>query len=109
MEARKTVAGDTFIVELTRKKRGFFNYFFRVISFCFGLCGALLSIVLMFTIIGIIPGIMMMMGSVFFMALGLGYESAICPNCGKKQVVQKHAENFTCSKCKKLTVIEWKK
>jgi hypothetical protein len=92
---------------LTRKKSSFANGLGKLFAFTIGGFGILLSAFLFLTIIGIFPGIGLFFTSLGLIYLALGKQQVSCPHCKKKQPVLKSAENFTCHKCKSLTVLNW--
>ncbi|MFB5557484.1 hypothetical protein ACE41A_22370 [Bacillus cytotoxicus] len=108
MELRKTADGETFIIELKEKKSSTGNQLKRLIYFLIGVFGLLISVVLLFTIIGILPGIGLTFFSVLFIYGAMGKQLVKCPNCTKKQYVVHKAEGFICRRCNKRTLIEWK-
>ncbi|MBT2577524.1 hypothetical protein J7E43_08895 [Bacillus sp. ISL-8] len=109
MELRKTTDGETFIIELEEKKSSTGNQLKRVIFFLIGAFGLLISVVLFFTIIGILPGLGLAFLSTLFIYSALGKQLVKCPNCNKKQPVVHKAEGFLCRRCNKRTLVEWKK
>lgn len=101
------LSNETLVVSIKRKKSGLAKGFGRLIAYIIGGFGVLISCILFVTIIGILPGI-----GLFFMSIGLiyvakGKQQVACPHCKKKQPVLQTSENFTCTKCRKLTVINW--
>ncbi|AQY39384.1 hypothetical protein P4V72_18230 [Bacillus thuringiensis] len=108
MELRKTTDGETFIIELQEKKSSTANQLKRVIYFLIGSFGLLISVVLCFTIIGILSGLGLAFFSALFIYSALGKQLVKCPNCNKKQPVVHKAEGFVCRRCNKRTLIEWK-
>ncbi|AFL46410.1 TPA: hypothetical protein ACR3Z0_006455 [Bacillus thuringiensis] len=109
MELRKTADGESFIIELEEKKSSTANQLKRVIYFLIGSFGLLISVVLCFTIIGILPGLGLTFFSALFIYSALGKQLVKCPNCNKKQPVVHKAEGFVCRRCNKRTLVEWKK
>jgi hypothetical protein len=103
----EVIGGDTIAITVERKKDGAARGLGKIFAFTFGGLGILTSSLLFLTIIGIIPAI-----GLFFMSLGLiyvalGKQQVKCPHCNKRQPVLKTAENLSCPKCRKLTVINW--
>jgi hypothetical protein len=94
-------------VDVKRKKSSFAGRFGRIFAFIIGGFGMLIAAILMITIIGIIPGFFMMMGSMGFIMASLGYQDVKCPSCDKKQTVLKNAEDFKCKRCNQPTIIHW--
>ncbi|ARW58436.1 hypothetical protein [Bacillus phage Tavor_SA] len=80
----------------------------RVIYFLIGSVGLLISVVLCFTIIGILSGLGLAFFSALFIYSALGKQLVKCPNCSKKQPVVHKAEAFICHRCNKRSLIEWK-
>ncbi|MED3649938.1 hypothetical protein [Heyndrickxia sporothermodurans] len=104
----EAISNQTLIIDVEKKRSGFAKGFGRIIAYTIGGFGILLASLLCLTIIGIFPGI-----GLFFMSIGLiylakGKQQVACPHCKKKQPVIQTAENFTCPKCRQLTVINWK-
>lgn len=104
----QVISNETLVIEVERKKGSILGGIGRVFAFTFGGFGILISALLFVTIIGIFPAI-----GLFFMSLGLiyaslGKQAVKCPHCKKRHYVVKTAENMTCSKCRRLTVINWK-
>ncbi|MBO0962399.1 hypothetical protein J1P26_22105 [Neobacillus sp. MM2021_6] len=107
MNQSNTISNETLIINIERKKDSTARGIGKVFAFTFGGLGMFISCLLFLTIIGILPAI-----GLFFMSLGLiyvaqGKQQVKCPHCKKHQPILKTAENFTCPKCKKLTVINW--
>ncbi|KFN03058.1 hypothetical protein D0U04_25110 [Bacillus clarus] len=108
MELRKTADGQSFIIEIERKKSSNSKRIMRVLSMLVGIGGFLLSMLLFITIIGIIFSIPLAIASMGFIAASLGYQRVECPNCNRKQAIKKGIGSYTCGSCKKNTLIEWK-
>ncbi|MCU5274362.1 transposase [Bacillus cereus] len=108
MELRKTADGQSFIIDVEKKKGSVFGTAARILSILAGIGGFVISVVLFVTLIGIIIAIPLFIVSAFLIAAGLGYQRVECPNCNRKQGVRKGAGQFECKSCKKLTLIEWK-
>ncbi|WP_144517774.1 hypothetical protein [Bacillus thuringiensis] len=108
MELRKTVDGESFIMEIEREKSSNTKRAMRLVSMLLGIGGFLLSMLLFITIIGIIFAIPLAIASMGLIAASLGYQRVECPNCNRKQVIKKGIRNYTCGSCKKNTLIEWK-
>lgn len=102
-----TISDETLAIDVVKKKSGMAKGFGKVVAFTVGGFGILCSSLLFLTIIGILPAI-----GLFFISLGviytaIGKQQIACPHCAKKQPVLQTAENFTCAKCRQLTVINW--
>ncbi|MGG2934850.1 hypothetical protein ABEO66_12100 [Bacillus pacificus] len=108
MELRKTADGQSFIIEIEKKKSSLLGTTARSLLIIAGLGAFILSIFLFISIIGILFAIPLSVISIALIAGGLGYQRIECPNCNRKQSVRKSAENFSCRKCKKNTLIDWK-
>ncbi|MFD5259438.1 hypothetical protein ACFWJC_00960 [Bacillus wiedmannii] len=108
MELRKTADGESFIIEIERKKSSNSERVMQVLSMLLGIGGFLLSMLLFITIIGIIFSIPLAIASMGLIAASLGYQRVECPNCNRKQAIKKGIGNYTCGSCKKNTLIEWK-
>jgi len=99
------LTGDTIAIDVKKKRSGWAKGTGRLVAYTVGGFGILISCILFVTIIGILPAI-----GLFFMSLGIiyaaiGKQRVECPHCHKKQPVLQTAENFTCAKCRKLTVL----
>ncbi|MGR5867446.1 hypothetical protein ACT7DZ_38860 [Bacillus cereus] len=104
----KTADGQSFMIDVEKKKGSVFGTASRILSILAGIGGFVISVVLFVTLIGIIIAIPLFIVSAFLIAAGLGYQRVECPNCNRKQGVRKGAGQFECKSCKKLTLIEWK-
>jgi hypothetical protein len=103
----EVISGETLAIDIRRKKDGAARGIGKFFAFLFGGFGIIISCLLFVTIIGILPAI-----GIFYMSIGLiyvalGKQAVKCPHCQKRQPVLKTAENFTCPKCRRLTVINW--
>lgn len=105
-EATKSIGDEKLVIDVEKKKNK--SGFLRAVLFMIGGLGMFGGIVLSITIIGALIGIPMMVMSLPFFYLGLGKRQVACPHCAKKQPVLQTAENFTCAKCRQLTIINWK-
>ncbi|PEL95849.1 hypothetical protein CN604_25075 [Bacillus wiedmannii] len=108
MELRKTADGESFIIEIERKKSSKSKRVMRIVSMLLGIGGFLLSMLLFITIIGIIFSIPLAIASMGLIAASLGYQRVECPNCNRKQAIKKGIGRYQCGSCKKNTLIEWK-
>jgi len=108
MAEARIINGETRVIEVERKKGSAMGFVGRMIGFIVGGFGVLISCILFVTIIGILPAIGLFGMSLGIIYAALGKQKVACPHCGKKSPVIKTAENFTCSKCRQLTVIDWK-
>ncbi|PFT53807.1 hypothetical protein COK67_29980 [Bacillus cereus] len=108
MELRKTADGESFIIEIERKKSSNSKRIMRIVSILLGIGGFLLSMLLFITIIGIIFSIPLAIASMGLIAASLGYQRVECPNCNRKQAIKKGIGRYQCGSCKKNTLIEWK-
>jgi hypothetical protein len=103
----KVIGGDTVVLDVEKKRSGFGRGIGKLIAFTFGGLGIFTSALLFLTIIGILPAIGLFFISLGIIYLALGKQQVKCPHCAKKQPVLQTAENFTCPKCRQLTVINW--
>lgn len=95
-------------VRLKRERSNFFSIIIRTVSFFIGLFGFIISLGMFFTLIGIPIAIFMFIGSAGFFAMSIGRQRVTCPICNhSRNYATKRALNFTCTKCKKLTTIDW--
>lgn len=104
----KVLPNETLVIEVHRKPSSVLNVIARICSFIIGITGILASCVLFITIIGILPGIGLFVLSAGFIAASVGRQKVECPHCHRNVYVAKHAENFECPKCKRLTIVDWK-
>lgn len=104
----EVLSGETLAIDVQRKKDGAARGIGKFFAFTFGVVGILCSALLFVTIIGILPAIGLFFMSIGLIYVALGKQAVKCPHCKKRQPVLKTAENFTCPKCRKLTVINWK-
>lgn len=95
---------QTVQIEVKKSKTGLLR---KLIFFPAATLGFLIGLVLCVTIIGIIPGFLMLTGSVGLFMAGLNYRQVICPHCKKKIFIANKAEDFKCKRCAKPTIIEW--
>jgi hypothetical protein len=102
------VSEETLSIDIAKKRGGFTKGIGKVIAFTLGGIGILFGVILTATIIGALIGLPMMFVSVGVIYLALGKQQVKCPHCEKKQPVLQTAENFTCAKCRQLTIINWK-
>jgi hypothetical protein len=107
MEAQ-IIRQEKLMIDVKRKKDGMARGFGKVIGYTIGITGIIFSCLLFATIIGIFPGITLFFGSLGIIYLSSGKQQVSCPNCQKRQPVVKGVENFKCSKCQNLTIINWK-
>ncbi|MGG7220867.1 hypothetical protein ACQXR1_11175 [Bacillus sp. ATD] len=98
-------------VEVERRRMTAGRWVPRLIMGMLGLALLLLSVILIVTIIGILPGLGLGAISVFLL-LGafVGGERLECPQCEfKNNFVMYGKHNVTCRKCKQNIAIDWKK
>jgi hypothetical protein len=107
MEAQ-IIRQEKLMIDVKRKKDGMARGFGKVVGYTVGIIGIIFSCLLFATIIGIFPGITLFFGSLGIIYLSSGKQQVACPNCQKRQPVVKGVENFKCSKCQNLTIINWK-
>jgi hypothetical protein len=103
----QVIDSETVVLTVKRKKSSLAKGFGKLIAFIIGGTGILFSALLFITIIGILPAIGLFFMSLGIIYLGLGKQRVKCPHCQKKQPVVNTAENFSCPKCRKLTVLNW--
>jgi hypothetical protein len=103
----QVISSETLAINVERKNSGFAKGFGKLLAFTIGGFGIFCSALLFITIIGILPAIGLFFMSLGIIYLGLGKQQVKCPHCKKRQPVLKTAENFSCPKCKNLTVINW--
>lgn len=90
------------------KKTKFLNGVGRFFAFCIGGFGILTGVLLCITVIGVIPGFFVVVGSLGFLALAMGKQKVSCPHCKKQTIVFQNVEEFHCVRCKNTTIITWK-
>ncbi|PHE68520.1 DUF5362 family protein [Bacillus wiedmannii] len=108
MELRTTADGNSYIIEVEKKKASKKGIIARSLTLLTGSFFILLGIILSITIIGAIVGIPLIIFGLPFVFASLGYQRVECPNCNRKQTVKKGIGNFKCHSCEKNTLIEWK-
>jgi len=101
-------AGTPTIIEVERKRTGLTKGVGRVFGMLAGIGGIFIGALLCVTIVGIPLGFPLMFLSLGLIYLVAGKQAIKCPHCAKKQPVLQTAENFTCGKCRQLTVINWR-
>lgn len=104
----KVIGGETIAIDVEKKRGGFTQGIGKLFGFTVGGLGILFGALLAATIIGALIGLPMMFVSLGIIYLALGKQQVKCPHCAKKQPVLQKAENFTCAKCRQLTVLNWK-
>jgi len=84
----------------------------KVIRFIFSLLGWTLVIggfFLCITLVFLIFGLPMVFIGGFILIFIQSRQEVSCPHCDRKMYPRrKKDENFTCAKCKRLTILEWK-
>jgi hypothetical protein len=107
-EATKTISNETLVIDVVKNRGGFTRGIGKVFAFIIGGFGLLIASALAATIIGIIPALPIFLLSLGIIGLGMGKQHIACPHCKKKRLVMQAAENFTCAKCKNMTVVNWR-
>lgn len=107
MEAQ-VIGSEKLSIDVERKKDGMARGIGKWLGYLIGITGILFSGVLFITIIGIFPAIGLFFGSLGVIYLASGKQQVKCPHCKKRQPIVKGVENFKCSKCQNLTVVNWK-
>lgn len=93
-----------------RKKDGLAGIIGRAISIMIGGTLTLFGAILFITIIGILPGIGVMMIGFAMLAAGISNTQTVqCPHCKKRMNVQKDSEDFKCVRCEKAVILRWNK
>ncbi|WP_202822933.1 DUF5362 family protein [Bacillus cereus] len=108
MELRTTADGNSYIIEVEKKKASKKGIVARTLSFLTGSFFLIIGIILCLTIIGAIAGIPLIIFGLPFIVGSFGFQRVDCPNCNRKQTVKKGIGNFKCHSCNKNTLIEWK-
>lgn len=106
-EQPQIVADNVLRIEvvLKKSKAGAVGRFFS------GLLGVLLFLIgclLCITIVGILPGIGMILSGAGLMALAVGKQIVECPACKKRVKVPQRSEDFRCPRCEKAVIIDWR-
>lgn len=97
-------------VTITRQKDGLLGLIARAFSILIGGTLMLIGSLLFITIIGILPGIGVMMIGIAMFAAGIANtQTVICPHCKKRLNVQKDSEDFKCVRCEKAVILRWNK
>ena len=95
-------------VTVQRKKDGLVGIFGRAISIMIGASLLLIGGLLFITIIGILPGMGVIMIGIAMLAAGISNRQTVqCPHCKKRVNVQKDSEDFKCAGCEKPTILSW--
>lgn len=101
-------SGQTHTVVLHKHRTAIWALPLKIGAFIVGGIGIVLALVLCCTIIGILPAIPMMWGSLGVIYAAMNRQRVVCPNCGHKHnYVRNRALNFVCRKCRTLTVVNW--
>lgn len=97
-------------VTVQRQKDGLIGLIARAFSIMIGGTLMLIGGLLFITIIGILPGIgVIMIGIAMFAAGVSNTQTVTCPHCKKRRNVQKDSEDFKCLRCEKAVVLRWNK
>lgn len=97
-------------IQVQRKKDGLGSIIGRAFGFMIGGFMTLLGALLFITIIGILPGLGLMMFGILTLGAAVSNAQTVeCPHCKKKQNVQKDVEDYRCKRCEKPVIIEWKR
>lgn len=92
-----------------RKKDGVGSIIGRAFAFILGGLLTLVGALLFITIIGILPGLgLMMFGILTLGAAVRNAQTVKCPHCKKNANVQKDREDYECPRCKKQVILDWK-
>ncbi|PEQ33366.1 hypothetical protein CN467_21895 [Bacillus cereus] len=108
MDLRTTADGNSYIIEVEKKKASKKGILARLVSLSIGAFLMICGVILCLTIIGAIAGIPLVIAGLPFIVGSLGFQRVECPNCNRKQTVKKGIGNFMCHRCNKNTLIEWK-
>lgn len=108
IETKAISTHETLVIEVERKKGSALGFIGRMFGLFVGGLGVIFSAILFVTIIGILPAIGLFGISIGIIYAALGKQKVDCPHCKRKSHVIKTAENFTCPKCRQLTIINWK-
>mgnify|MGYP003545655720 CR=1 FL=1 len=93
-----------------RKKDGLGGIIARAISFMVGGAITLIGALVFITIIGILPGLgLMMIGILMLGAAIKNSQTVVCPECKKKANIQKDSEDYECPRCKKAVILNWQR
>ncbi|MEK4085109.1 hypothetical protein [Psychrobacillus sp. FSL K6-1415] len=93
-----------------RKKDGLGGIIGRAISLMVGGTLTLIGALVFITIIGILPGLgLMMIGILMLGAAIKNSQTVVCPECKKKANVQKDSEEYKCLRCEKVIILNWQR
>ncbi|MDO3374681.1 hypothetical protein QJ529_18615 [Bacillus paranthracis] len=108
MELKTTADGNSYIIEVEKKKASKTGIIARTLSLLTGAFFIAIGVILCITIIGAIVGIPLIIFGLPFIVGSFGFQRIECPNCSRKQIVKKGSGKFKCQSCNKNTLIEWK-
>ena len=93
-----------------RKKDGIGGIIGRAIAFIAGGILTLIGALVFITIIGILPGLGLMMFGILTLGAAIkNSQTVVCPECKKKANVQKDSEDYECKRCKKTIILDWQR
>lgn len=107
MGEARVITNETLVIDVVKKKSSAFKWIGKIIAFVIGGIGLIFSSLLFLTIIGIPIAVGFFFMSLTIFMMGFGKQKVECPHCKKKNFVLQTVENFTCSKCKNLSIINW--
>lgn len=102
--------GENARIEIETKPQRWYTLILRGLSVVSGIFVVLASVALMFTIIGILPGLPLFIIGGGLVGTGLFVETKVaCPYCQYKMNVRVGSLNVRCRKCRRLTVTDWRR
>jgi DNA-directed RNA polymerase subunit RPC12/RpoP len=94
-------------VIVKRKRGNAIGALGKVTLISMGATGMFFGALLCLTIIGIIPGILMMFGGFGMIMLAQGRQEVKCPSCKKRNYPTRRADAFDCDRCKSRVLVDW--
>lgn len=93
-----------------RKKDGLGGIIGRAFAFIIGGALTLIGALVFITIIGILPGLGLMMFGILTLGAAVKNSQTVkCPHCKKNANIQKDSEDFNCPRCKKAVILNWQR
>lgn len=96
-------------INVRKRKASVFGGFKKIMCIFIGATGFACSIALFFTIVGIPLALFIWAGSIAILAAASNKYKVKCPECKKDHIIGEDQEDFTCKRCKAVTLINWTK
>jgi hypothetical protein len=108
--ALKDVMGEeSIVIDVQKKQVTVIALIMRIMMYVAGCCGVVGSWLLFMTIKGIIVAIPLFFLSIKLVDLARVKYKLACPHCEATRSVKSNAEHFLCTKCRKVTFVNWLK